>query len=106
MAGGVLDIDKESLVPGPKSYMLARVWIQLDKPLVPGCYIEYEPDKLLWVDFKYEGFFNFCKKCSVIGHDTSECRRKRDVAKQHLNDRIVAYSPPYEVVFGQANHRL
>ncbi|KAL2904631.1 hypothetical protein RDABS01_003341 [Bienertia sinuspersici] len=99
-AGGVLDIDGNSTSQGPKRFLRARVWTQLGKPLVPGCYIEYEPEKLLWVDFKYEGVFHFCKKCKVIGHNTAECRKSWDEAEQDLNDRIVAYSPPYEVVFG------
>ncbi|KAL2924159.1 hypothetical protein RDABS01_020093 [Bienertia sinuspersici] len=105
-AGGVLDIDGNPNSQEPQRFLRARVWTQLGKPLVPGCYIEYEPDKLLWVDFKYEGVFHFCKKCGVIGHTTAECRKSWDEAEQDLNDRIVAYSPPYEVVFGQANHQL
>ncbi|KAL2898901.1 hypothetical protein RDABS01_023983 [Bienertia sinuspersici] len=106
MAGGVLDIDMESLMPGPRRYMRARVRTQLGKPLVPGCYIEYEPDKLLWVDFRYEGVFHFCKKCGIIGHDTTTCRRSRDTAEQDINARIASYSPPYEVVFGHAERQL
>ncbi|KAL2943662.1 hypothetical protein RDABS01_032009, partial [Bienertia sinuspersici] len=105
-AGGVLDIDGNSNSQGPKRFLRARVWTQLGKPLVPGCYIEYEPEKLLWVDFKYEGVFHFCKKCGVIVHSTTECRKSWHEAEQDLNERIVAYSPPYEVVFGQANHHL
>ncbi|KAL2930957.1 hypothetical protein RDABS01_036367 [Bienertia sinuspersici] len=105
-AGGVLDIDGTPNSQAPQRFLRARVWTQLGKPLVPGCYIEYEPDKLLWVDFKYEGVFHFCKKCGVIGHNTAECRKSWDEADQDLNERIVAYSPPYEVVFGQANHQL
>ncbi|KAL2899428.1 hypothetical protein RDABS01_024510 [Bienertia sinuspersici] len=105
-AGGVLDIDRNFNSQAPQRFLRAQVWTQLGKPLVPGCYIEYEPEKLLWVDFKYEGVFHFCKKCGVIGHTTVECRKSWDEAEQDLNDCIVAYSPPYEVVFGQANFQL
>ncbi|KAL2931509.1 LINE-1 retrotransposable element ORF2 protein [Bienertia sinuspersici] len=105
-AGGVLDIDRTVSSQAPQRFLRARVWTHLGKPLVPGCYIEYEPEKLLWVDFKYEGVFHFCKKCGVIGHTTVECRKSWDEAEQDLNDCIVAYSPPYEVVFGQANFQL
>ncbi|KAL2906388.1 Transcription initiation factor IIB 2 [Bienertia sinuspersici] len=83
----------ESLMPGPKRYMRAWVWTKLGKPLVPGCYIEYEPNNLIWVDFRYEGVFHICKNCGIIGHDTVACRRPRDLAEQDINGRIAAYSP-------------
>ncbi|KAL2938393.1 Glycine cleavage system H protein [Bienertia sinuspersici] len=79
---------------------------KLGKPLVPGCYIEYEPNNLIWVDIRYEGVFHFCKKCGIIGHDTLACRCPRDLAEQNINARIAAYSPLYDVVFGQADRQL
>ncbi|KAL2933148.1 hypothetical protein RDABS01_016267 [Bienertia sinuspersici] len=73
--GGVLHMDEESLKRGPKRYMRALVWIKLSKPLVPGCYIEYEPGNMLWVDFRYEGVFRLYNKCGRIGHTMSECNK-------------------------------
>ncbi|KAL2892436.1 hypothetical protein RDABS01_008345 [Bienertia sinuspersici] len=93
--------DVESLKPGPKRYMRALIWVKLSKPLVPGCYIEYEPGNLLWVDFRYEGVFRFCNKCGRIGHMMNACSKSWEVAEQELNGAIRAHSQAREIVFGQ-----
>ncbi|KAL2921852.1 hypothetical protein RDABS01_013343 [Bienertia sinuspersici] len=100
-AGGVLHMDEESHKPGPKRYMRALVWIKLSKPLVPGCYIEYEPGNMLWIDFRYEGVFRFCNKCGRIGHTMNECNKSREMAEQDFNGVIRAHSNAREIVFGK-----
>ncbi|KAL2938803.1 Lipid A export ATP-binding/permease protein MsbA [Bienertia sinuspersici] len=90
-------MDEESLKPGPKRYMQALVWIKPSKPLVPGCYIEYEPSNMLWVDFRYEGVFRFCNKCGRIGHTMSECNKSWEMAEQDFNGVIRAHSNAREI---------
>lgn len=71
--GNILIFDEKSRQPGLKKFIRAKVWLQINKPLVSGCFLEYQVRRSVWVSFRYEGVFNFCKKCGKIGHVLSEC---------------------------------
>lgn len=57
-----------------RPHLKARIRINITKPLAPGCYFEYEDGHLVWVSFRYEKVFRFCKKCGKIGHKTIACK--------------------------------
>uniref|UniRef100_A0A803N571 Zinc knuckle CX2CX4HX4C domain-containing protein n=1 Tax=Chenopodium quinoa TaxID=63459 RepID=A0A803N571_CHEQI len=69
--GQVLCFDKESLTPPPpplRGSFRVKVWISLNRPLIPRFYFEFEQGSYEWVDFRYEGVFVYCRMCGVIGH--------------------------------------
>lgn len=74
--GTILKFDEKSQVLGFKKWMRALGWVRVSKPLVLGCFFEYQLGKSVWIDFRYEGGFVFCKRCGKIGHDMRESRRR------------------------------
>uniref|UniRef100_A0A803MRQ8 CCHC-type domain-containing protein n=1 Tax=Chenopodium quinoa TaxID=63459 RepID=A0A803MRQ8_CHEQI len=72
--GRVLCFDNESLDPPIRGAHRAKVWISLNRPLIPGFYFEYEKGSFEWVDFRYEGVFVLCRVCGKIGHKEKYCK--------------------------------
>ncbi|XP_074313509.1 uncharacterized protein LOC141648685 [Silene latifolia] len=61
-----------SLTP-PRCFVRVKVWVDLSKPLIPGCYLEIDDRTHQWIGFSYEGVFRFCKTCGEVGHRVSFC---------------------------------
>uniref|UniRef100_A0A803MU90 Zinc knuckle CX2CX4HX4C domain-containing protein n=1 Tax=Chenopodium quinoa TaxID=63459 RepID=A0A803MU90_CHEQI len=63
--------------------------VDLSKPLIPGCYIpgEFGP---IWIFFRYEGVFRFCKKCGCVGHLREFCKYSDYVAARRIHARMEA----------------
>ncbi|XP_074314339.1 uncharacterized protein LOC141649551 [Silene latifolia] len=61
-----------SLLP-PRNFVRVKVWVDLSKPLIPGCYLALNDSEHLWIGFSYEGVFRFCKTCGLLGHRVSFC---------------------------------
>lgn len=59
-------------VPGEPDIRV-QLLIDVSKPLIPGCFLPLSSDCVMWVYFRYEGVFKFCKKCGSIGHYTCNC---------------------------------
>ncbi|XP_074304564.1 uncharacterized protein LOC141639305 [Silene latifolia] len=53
-----------SLLP-PRSFVRVKVWVDLSKPLILGCYLSLNDKEHLWIGFSYEGVFRFCKTCGL-----------------------------------------
>ncbi|KAL2901872.1 hypothetical protein RDABS01_026954, partial [Bienertia sinuspersici] len=82
--GSVIYFDGKLNTEGPQKVIRARMRIPLRGALIPGCYIELEPGKVTWVDFRYEGVFVFCTHCGSIGHKESHCKKSPKKAKEGI----------------------
>ncbi|KMT08711.1 hypothetical protein BVRB_6g139840 [Beta vulgaris subsp. vulgaris] len=105
--GKVLLYDENSERPGIKQYFRALVWLKIKTPIVPGIYIEVQENKTLWVSFRYEGIFVFCKRCGKIGHKSSSCDQPWDKAKENIEAIIAgACKPEAPMMYGNPNASL
>lgn len=86
--GRVITFDNASLQDGPKEFLQAKVQVELDKPLSPGYFYEYQVGHFQRVDFRYEEIFNFCKNCGKLGHKTRFCRISQDEAHSNFGRRM------------------
>ncbi|KAL2921188.1 putative protein MSS51-like protein mitochondrial [Bienertia sinuspersici] len=66
----------------------ALIWIDSSLPLIPSCYLPLFDYRIVWVYFRYEGVFRFCKSCGKIGHATASCRTPSASAIRLINKRI------------------
>lgn len=69
----------------------AKVWLDLTKPLIPGCFVPVPGGQLVWVYFCYEGIYKFCKKCGLVGHYTCNCDYSAYHAFRLINDRMEGF---------------
>ncbi|KMT17159.1 hypothetical protein BVRB_2g040700 [Beta vulgaris subsp. vulgaris] len=105
--GKVLIFDENSERPGIKKFFRALIWIKIKSPLVPGMYIEVQENRTLWVDFRYEGVFVFCKRCGKIGHKSSSCLQSWEKAKEDIEATILkACNPEAPMMYGNPNASL
>uniref|UniRef100_A0A803M8G9 Zinc knuckle CX2CX4HX4C domain-containing protein n=1 Tax=Chenopodium quinoa TaxID=63459 RepID=A0A803M8G9_CHEQI len=67
-----------------------RMLIDTSQPLIPGCYVPVEGDRVVWVFFRYEGIFKFCKSCGFVGHSEKRCKVKKEISTRRLRCRLSA----------------
>ncbi|KNA17613.1 hypothetical protein SOVF_078610 [Spinacia oleracea] len=67
-----------------RPHLKARIRINITKTLAPGCCFEYEEGHLIWVSFRYEKVFRFCKHCGKIGHKTVTCKTPIKKAEEDI----------------------
>ncbi|XP_074310242.1 uncharacterized protein LOC141646048 [Silene latifolia] len=76
-----------SLLP-PRNFVRVKVWIDLSKPLIPGCYLALNDREQQWISFSYEGVFRFCKTCGLVGHRISFCPSSKDAGARAIRARL------------------
>lgn len=59
--GLVEAIDGENQGLPHKPYLRVRLVFDITKPLIPGCFLIIEGNRVAWIYFRYEGIFKFCK---------------------------------------------
>uniref|UniRef100_A0A803NTB8 CCHC-type domain-containing protein n=1 Tax=Cannabis sativa TaxID=3483 RepID=A0A803NTB8_CANSA len=68
----VMDLDEENPASWAK-WLRVLVEIDIEKPLLSGCFINVGDEANVWVQFKYEKVGAFCYFCGRLGHQRSEC---------------------------------
>lgn len=103
--GKLMMFDEKSKIAGFKRWMRALMWVQVKKPLIPGCFFEYEEGKSVWVDFRYEGVFRFCKRCGKIGHNMVDCGTPWHHVPSEVNRAIIEASD-LRIMYGREDAPL
>lgn len=73
--GGVLAIE-ESIIEGRvlRTFLRARVLIDVTKPFPAGCWIPWKDLPKIWIHYKYERLQNLCFNCGCLGHEQKHCK--------------------------------
>lgn len=90
--GSLIQFNEKSRSAGFKRWIQALVWVKVNRPLLSGCFFEYEEGKSVWVDFKYESVFRFCKRCGKIGHTMINCIVAWENVSSEVNKTIMEVS--------------
>lgn len=73
-----------------ETYLRARLLVDLSPPLIPGLYLPLGDGQVMWVYFRFEGVFKFCKKCGNVGHYAGSCLLSAYDAHHILHRRFQA----------------
>jgi hypothetical protein len=94
-----LDLHENSSRSGWGQSLRARVWIDLDEPLMRGFPIESKKRKTVeWYPIKYERLPYFCFSCGKIGHSENFCPTpaERDENGKCPYDGSLRYQEPWK----------
>lgn len=74
-----------------RGFIIVRVLVNVQKPLLTGCWIPRENLPRVWVVFKYEKLQGFCYNCGILGHEQMNCSRSKVMSV--LCKEIPRYGP-------------
>lgn len=74
-----------------RSFICARVELNVELPLPMGCWVQRRNMPRAWIWFKYERLQDLCFKCGVIGHEQKNCNKERVMSS--LGQGVLKYGP-------------
>ncbi|KAF7834622.1 TMV resistance protein N-like [Senna tora] len=66
-----------------RSFVRARIRIDIRKPLMGGMWVPRPNLQRLWISAKFEKLQNFCYGCGIFGHDVKSCEEDDDVSERY-----------------------
>lgn len=86
--GLVEAIDGDNLGLPHQPFLRASLVFNITKPLIPGCFLPLEGNSVVWIYFRYEGVFKFCKECGCIGYNTGRCPLSAYEAQRLISNHV------------------
>ncbi|CAI9094667.1 OLC1v1030445C1 [Oldenlandia corymbosa var. corymbosa] len=80
-----------------ENWPMAKVWVQLGDPLIPGFYIEKRNGRFAKIQCKYENVHKFCMRCGCLGHHLQHCHIQDN---QTLEENLDAFFTEKEIQNG------
>ncbi|XP_028120282.1 uncharacterized protein LOC114317732 [Camellia sinensis] len=71
--GEVIQVDVDTVWPRNIRYLLLKVWICLEAPLISGFFLTFSNGSHQWIECQYERICRMCRKCGKIGHTDGQC---------------------------------
>lgn len=68
----------------------AKMMVDSSKPLIPGCFLPLHDSQVIWVYFRYESVFRFCKKLWLRWTLPKSCNLSDFQAHRHIRVRVAA----------------
>lgn len=111
--GKVVEIE-DPMIEGKwiRSFIRARVEIDIRQPLFTGCWIPRRNMARVWVFIKYERLQDLCFKCGIIGHEQKNCNKEsvmsplgKNVQKYSLRLGVPPAKPIKMILEEQARRR-
>ncbi|KAF7820596.1 TMV resistance protein N-like [Senna tora] len=87
-----------------RSFVRAKVLVDLSKPFVDGFWIPRPNSPRIWLNVKYERLQHLCYQCGRVGHDHKQCGEER--AKSLISPSKDRYGPWIGIAPVKAVHRV
>ncbi|KAF4374729.1 hypothetical protein F8388_020250 [Cannabis sativa] len=106
LVGKVVKVDLEDDKPATWSnFLKILVDIDVQKPLVSGCFFDLISGEKQWLQVKYVKICIFCYKCGCLGHQRRGCKLSSTVTVAK-NDGVLFPSPSSMAKYGGASSPL
>ncbi|KAF7832321.1 Pyruvate carboxyltransferase [Senna tora] len=106
IAGDIMEVDWAPVTPRNIRFMRVRVMVPINKPLVMGLLLRLDNEIHVWIRFRYERIFKFCRSCGRIGHTYPRCDWLRDYASTVITEQMASIRDELGVEMGIQPSRI
>ncbi|CAB4298748.1 unnamed protein product [Prunus armeniaca] len=79
LVGRVLEVDQAEGEDCIDRFLLVRIQLDVEQPLMRGAFIQFPDEGSKWVSFRYEHIPEYCFVCGCLGHPSRTCVEKLTV---------------------------